>query len=142
VNQQEEGTGYFFDHRSWGQAAFSKNKKQPVPEKQSAKKLPVPVSHSAVCCFSLVFLLITLGSERRRRRQNRLNGSHRSTLPLEIAARNGFFRDEGLEILTITVRTNIAVNALITRNVKHGAKWQTLDWRYKLLIISDLPNGA
>src|SRR5882724_80487 len=65
-----------------------------------------------------------------------------STLPLEIAARKGFFRDEGLEILTITMRTNIAVNALITRNVKHGAKWQTLDWRDKLLIISDLPNGA
>jgi NitT/TauT family transport system substrate-binding protein len=43
-----------------------------------------------------------------------------STLPLEIAARKGFFRDEGLEILTITMRTNIAVNALITRNVDYA----------------------
>jgi NitT/TauT family transport system substrate-binding protein len=43
-----------------------------------------------------------------------------STLPLEIAARKGFFRDEGLEVLTITMRTNIAVNALLTRNVDYS----------------------
>jgi NitT/TauT family transport system substrate-binding protein len=43
-----------------------------------------------------------------------------STLPLEIAARKGFFRDEGLEVLTITMRTNIAVNALLTRNVDYA----------------------
>ena len=43
-----------------------------------------------------------------------------STLPLEIAARKGFFRDEGLEVLTITMRTNIAVNALVTRNVDYA----------------------
>ena len=43
-----------------------------------------------------------------------------STLPLEIAARQGFFRDEGLEVLTITMRTNIAVNALLTRNVDYA----------------------
>jgi NitT/TauT family transport system substrate-binding protein len=43
-----------------------------------------------------------------------------STLPLEIAARNGFFRDEGLEALTITMRTNIAVNALLSRNVDYA----------------------
>jgi hypothetical protein len=42
VNQQEEGTGYFFDHRSWGQAAFSKNKKQPVPEKTVGEKVACP----------------------------------------------------------------------------------------------------
>ncbi|MGE5216204.1 MAG: ABC transporter substrate-binding protein [Chloroflexota bacterium] len=43
-----------------------------------------------------------------------------STLPLEIAARKGFFRDEGLDVLTITMRTNIAVNALLTRNVDYA----------------------
>jgi NitT/TauT family transport system substrate-binding protein len=43
-----------------------------------------------------------------------------STLPLEIAAQKGFFRDEGLEVLTITMRTNIAVNALLTRNVDYA----------------------
>lgn len=43
-----------------------------------------------------------------------------STLPLEIAARKGFFRDEGLEVLTITMRTNIGVNALLSRNVDYA----------------------
>jgi NitT/TauT family transport system substrate-binding protein len=43
-----------------------------------------------------------------------------STLPLEIAARKGFFRDEGFEVLTITMRTNIAVNALLTRGVDYA----------------------
>ena len=43
-----------------------------------------------------------------------------STLPLEIASRKGFFRDEGLDVLTITMRTNIAVNALVTRNVDYA----------------------
>jgi len=43
-----------------------------------------------------------------------------STLPLEIAARKGFFRDEGFDVLTITMRTNIAVNALLTRNVDYA----------------------
>lgn len=47
-------------------------------------------------------------------------GSGLSTLPLEIAARKGFFRDEGFEVLTITMRTNIAVNALLTRNVDYA----------------------
>ena len=41
-----------------------------------------------------------------------------STLPLEIAARKGFFRDEGFDVLTITMRANIAVNALLTRSVE------------------------
>ena len=41
-----------------------------------------------------------------------------STLPLEIAARKGFFRAEGLDVLTVTMRANIAVNALLTRNVE------------------------
>jgi len=43
-----------------------------------------------------------------------------STLPLEIAARKGFFRDEGLEALVITMRTNIAVNALLSRSVDYA----------------------
>ena len=43
-----------------------------------------------------------------------------STLPLEIATRKGFFRDEGLDVLTITMRTNIAVNALLSRNVDYA----------------------
>ncbi|HEX7230123.1 MAG TPA: hypothetical protein VF452_07000, partial [Candidatus Binatia bacterium] len=41
-----------------------------------------------------------------------------STLPLEIAARKGFFRAEGLDVLIITMRANIAINALLTRNVE------------------------
>src|ERR1044071_5048148 len=43
-----------------------------------------------------------------------------SNLPLEIAARKVFFRDEGFDVLTITMRTNIAVNALLTRNVDYA----------------------
>jgi NitT/TauT family transport system substrate-binding protein len=43
-----------------------------------------------------------------------------STLPLEIAARKGFFRDEGLDALAITMRTNIAVNALLSRSVDYA----------------------
>ena len=43
-----------------------------------------------------------------------------STLPLEIATRKGFFRDEGLEALTITMRTNITVNSLLSRNVDYA----------------------
>jgi NitT/TauT family transport system substrate-binding protein len=43
-----------------------------------------------------------------------------STLPLEIAARKGYFRDEGFDVLTITMRTNIAVNALLTRGVDYA----------------------
>ncbi len=47
-------------------------------------------------------------------------GSGLSTLPLEIATRKGFFRDEGLEVLVITVRANIAVNALLTKGVEYS----------------------
>jgi len=47
-------------------------------------------------------------------------GAGLSTLPLEIAARKGFFRDEGFEVLTITMRTNIAVNALLSRSVEYA----------------------
>ena len=46
-------------------------------------------------------------------------GAGLSTLPLEIAARKEFFRDEGFDVLTITMRTNIAVNALLTRSVEY-----------------------
>jgi NitT/TauT family transport system substrate-binding protein len=45
-------------------------------------------------------------------------GAGLSTLPLEIATRKGFFRDEGFDVLTITMRANIAVNALVTRSVE------------------------
>ena len=45
-------------------------------------------------------------------------GTGLSTLPLEIAARKGFFRDEGFDVLTITMRANIAVNALLTHSVE------------------------
>ena len=47
-------------------------------------------------------------------------GQGLSTLPLEIAARKGFFRDEGFDVLTITMRANIAVNALLTRGVEYA----------------------
>jgi len=47
-------------------------------------------------------------------------GQGLSTLPLEIAARKGFFRDEGFDALTITMRANIAVNALLTRGVEYA----------------------
>ena len=43
-----------------------------------------------------------------------------STLPLEIASRKGFFRDEGMDVLTITMRANIAVNALLAHNVDYA----------------------
>ena len=41
-------------------------------------------------------------------------------LPIEVASRKGFFRDEGLEVLNITMRANIAVNALLTRGVDYA----------------------
>jgi ABC-type nitrate/sulfonate/bicarbonate transport system substrate-binding protein len=47
-------------------------------------------------------------------------GAGLSTLPLEIAARKGFFRDEGFDVLTITMRANIAINALLTRSVEYA----------------------
>ena len=60
-----------------------------------------------------------------------------SILLLEIAATKGSFALKGLNVLTITMRANIAVNALLTRNVslsnksaigvlpsKPGGSWQ------------------
>jgi NitT/TauT family transport system substrate-binding protein len=41
-------------------------------------------------------------------------------LPLEIASRKGFFRDVGLDVLNITMRANIAVNALLTRGIDYA----------------------
>jgi NitT/TauT family transport system substrate-binding protein len=41
-------------------------------------------------------------------------------LPLEMAIRKGFFRDEGLDVLNITMRANIAVNALLTRGIDYA----------------------
>jgi NitT/TauT family transport system substrate-binding protein len=41
-------------------------------------------------------------------------------LPIEIASRKGFFRDEGLDVLAITMRANIAINALLTRGIEYA----------------------
>src|SRR5438477_10732973 len=41
-------------------------------------------------------------------------------LPIEIASRKGFFRDEGFAVLNITMRANIAVNALLTRGIDYA----------------------
>src|SRR5690349_7034779 len=41
-------------------------------------------------------------------------------LPLEVAGRKGFFREEGLDVLNITMRANIAINALLTRGVDYA----------------------
>jgi NitT/TauT family transport system substrate-binding protein len=68
----------------------------------------------------LVFLCITAILNAAEEIKIASTGPGLSTLPLEIAARKGFFRDEGFEVLTITMRTNIAVNALLTRNVDYA----------------------
>jgi NitT/TauT family transport system substrate-binding protein len=68
----------------------------------------------------LVFLCITAILNATEDIKIASTGPGLSTLPLEIAARKGFFRDEGFEVLTITMRTNIAVNALLTRNVDYA----------------------
>jgi ABC-type nitrate/sulfonate/bicarbonate transport system substrate-binding protein len=43
-----------------------------------------------------------------------------SILPIEMASRKGFFRDEGFDVLNITMRANIAVNALLTRGIDYA----------------------
>jgi ABC-type nitrate/sulfonate/bicarbonate transport system substrate-binding protein len=43
-----------------------------------------------------------------------------STLPLEIATRKRFFQDEGIDALIITMRANIAVSALLSKNVEYA----------------------
>ena len=72
--------------------------------------------------FASVWLLASLCGEVSAAEEIKIasTGPGLSTLPLEIAARKGFFRDEGFDVLTITMRTNIAVNALLTRNVDYA----------------------
>ena len=43
-----------------------------------------------------------------------------SAFPIEFARRKGFFRDEGLNILMIVMRTNVIMNALLTRGIDYG----------------------
>jgi NitT/TauT family transport system substrate-binding protein len=47
-------------------------------------------------------------------------GSGVNLLPIEIASRRGFLRDEGIDVLNITMRANIAVNALLTRGIDYA----------------------
>jgi NitT/TauT family transport system substrate-binding protein len=43
-----------------------------------------------------------------------------SAFPIEFARRKGFFRAEGLDVLMIVMRTNIIMNALLTRGIDYG----------------------
>jgi ABC-type nitrate/sulfonate/bicarbonate transport system substrate-binding protein len=43
-----------------------------------------------------------------------------SAFPIEFARRKGFFREEGLSVLMIVMRTNIIMNALLTRGIDYG----------------------
>ena len=43
-----------------------------------------------------------------------------SAFPIELARRMGFFRDEGLSVLMIIMRTNVIMNALLTRGIDYG----------------------
>ena len=43
-----------------------------------------------------------------------------SVFPIEFARRKGFLREEGLNIVMIVMRTNIIINALITRGIEYG----------------------
>jgi len=74
------------------------------------------------CFFASMWLVAILGAEVNAIDDIKIasTGPAVTTLPLEIAARKGFFRDEGLEVLTITMRTNIAINALLTHNVDYA----------------------
>ncbi|HYA30719.1 MAG TPA: ABC transporter substrate-binding protein, partial [Acidobacteriota bacterium] len=71
---------------------------------------------------SIVSLLIIAASVAKAAEEIKIasTGPGLSTLPLEIASRKGFFREEGFEVLTITMRANIALNALLTRNVDYA----------------------
>jgi NitT/TauT family transport system substrate-binding protein len=43
-----------------------------------------------------------------------------SAFPIEFARRKGFFREEGLQIEMIVMRTNVIMNALLTRGIDYG----------------------
>ena len=72
--------------------------------------------------FATLFILLVLSRPANAIDEIKIasTGPGVSTLPLEIAARKGFFHDEGFEALAITMRTNIAVNALLSRSVEYA----------------------
>ena len=43
-----------------------------------------------------------------------------SAFPIEFARRKGFFREEGVSVLMIVMRTNVIMNALLTRGIDYG----------------------
>ena len=43
-----------------------------------------------------------------------------SAFPIEFARRKGFLRDEGLNVVMIVMRTNVIMNALLTRGIDFG----------------------
>ena len=43
-----------------------------------------------------------------------------SVFPIEFARRKGFLRDEGLNVVMIVMRTNVIMNALLTRGIDYG----------------------
>ena len=43
-----------------------------------------------------------------------------SVFPIEFARRKGFLREEGLNIVMIVMRTNVIMNALLTRGIDYG----------------------
>ena len=47
-------------------------------------------------------------------------GPSLSILPIELAIRKGFFKQEGLDVLHVTMRTNIIMNALLTGEIDYA----------------------
>src|SRR5215813_10023985 len=43
-----------------------------------------------------------------------------SIFPIEFARRKGFLREEGLNVVMIVMRTNVIMNALLTRGIDYG----------------------
>src|SRR5215471_7094223 len=43
-----------------------------------------------------------------------------SVFPIEFARRKGFLREEGLNIVMIVMRTDVIMNALLTRGIDYG----------------------
>jgi NitT/TauT family transport system substrate-binding protein len=49
-----------------------------------------------------------------------------SAFPIEFARRKGFFREEGLSVLMIVMRTSVIMNALLTRGIECGTPTTSL----------------
>jgi len=49
-----------------------------------------------------------------------------SAFPIELARRKGFFREEGLSVLMIVMRTTVIMNALLTRGIESGTPTTSL----------------